>query len=40
MKSGALAGTPCRRSSITWPSSWTKMRTTKPIANGSPQIQA
>src|SRR5919106_77558 len=40
MKSGALAGTPCRRSSITWPSSWTKIRTTKPIANGRPQSHA
>ena len=39
MKSGALAGTPWRRSSITCPSSWTKIRSTKPIANGSPQSQ-
>ena len=40
MKSGALAGTPWRRSSITWPSSCTKMSSTKPIANGRPQIHA
>ena len=40
MKSGALAGTPWRRSSKTCPSSWTKIRSTKPIANGSPQSHA
>jgi hypothetical protein len=40
MKSGAEAGTPCLRSSSTCPSSWTKMRSTKPTANFQPQIQA
>ena len=38
MNRGALAGTPWRLSSKTCPSSWTKIRSTKPIAKGSPQI--
>ncbi len=37
IKSGAVAGTPCRRSSITWPISCTKIKSTKHAANVQPK---
>ena len=40
MKTGALASTPSRRRAMTWPISWMKSRTTKPMANFQPQINA
>jgi hypothetical protein len=40
IKSGAVAGTPCRRSSITWPISWTKIKSTKQAAKVQPKKSA
>ena len=40
MNIGALALMPSRRSAITWPISCTSSSTTKPAANGQPQISA
>ena len=40
MKMGALAGTPSRRSWMTWPISWTKSSATNPTANFQPQSVA
>ncbi len=40
MKSGAEAGTPWRRSSSTWPISWTKISATRPSPNHQPPSSA
>src|SRR5579863_350297 len=37
IKSGAVAGTPCRRSSTTWPISCTKIKSTKHAAKVQPK---
>ena len=38
MNSGAVAGTPSRRSWITWPISWIRSSTVKPSANRQLQM--